>query len=112
MDEMWYVAMVQRMEALEARIVELERLMEEPQTLGGVTARLHRKYPIAMTKSDAANELCVTRATVYAMLSDGRLEENGRGKVLTQSVIDLMTKSAHPGRKTRGKRKAADGEGA
>lgn len=43
-----------------------------------------------MTKTDAANELGVTRATVYCMIADGRVKENGMGRVITQSVADLM----------------------
>lgn len=43
-----------------------------------------------MDKTRAAQVLGVTRATVYAMLSDGRLEQNALGKVLTRSVSALM----------------------
>ena len=88
MDEKRYEAMMQRMAALEARIVVLEGLLGEP---GGVKAQeLLKRYPKAMSKSDAANELGVTRATIYAMIADGRIKENGMGRVITQSVSDLL----------------------
>lgn len=51
---------------------------------------LLKRYPKGMTKTDAANELGVTRATVYYMIADGRVKENGMGRVITQSVADLM----------------------
>ena len=51
---------------------------------------LLNRYPKGMTKTDAANELGVTRATVYYMIADGRVKENGMGRVITQSVADLM----------------------
>lgn len=58
---------------------------------GGVQKQdLLKRYPKGMTKTDAANELGVTRATVYYMIADGRLKENGMGRVITQSVADLM----------------------
>ena len=105
-----YEAMIARMDAMEKRIAELEKKMEEPETVGGVADRLRRKYPIAMTKKDAAKELGVTRATIYTMIQDGRLQENGWRKVITQSVIDLMTKSAHMVRTKRGNRWAKEEE--
>lgn len=88
MDEKRYEAMMQRMAALEARIVVLEGLLGEPG--GARTQALLERYPKGMSKTEAANELGVTRATIYAMLADGRIKENGMGRVLTQSVADLM----------------------
>ena len=55
-----------------------------------------------MDKTRAANALGVTRATVYAMIEDGRLEVNGMGKIPTSSVIRLIERSA-PIRKRRGR---------
>ena len=57
-----------------------------------------------MNKSEAARILNVTRATVYCMIKDGRLTENGWRKVTTDSLIDMMTKSAKPTYKKRGNR--------
>lgn len=96
-----YEAMVERMNALEARITKLEKKTSVPETAGGAEARIRRAHPISMTKSDAAKILNVTRATVYYMIKDGRLKENGWRKVTTDSLIDLMNKEAV--RKPRGK---------
>ena len=87
MDDARYEAMVRRIAALEARLVVLESAAIAP----GVQAKdLLKRYPKGMTKTDAANELGVTRATVYYMIADGRVKENGMGRVITQSVADLM----------------------
>ena len=99
-----YEAMVERMNALEARITELEKKTREPETDGGAEARIRRMHPIAMNKSEAARILNVTRATVYCMIKDGRLTENGWREVTTDSLIDMMTKSAKPTYKKRGNR--------
>lgn len=98
-----YEAMVERMNALEARIAELEKKTSEPETAGGVEARIRREYQIAMHKTEAARLLGVTRATVYCMIRDGRLVENEWRKVTTDSLINLIVKSASPVRKPRGK---------
>lgn len=61
------------------------------ESLGGAKAQeLLERYPKGMSKTEAADELGVTRATIYAMLADGRLKENGMGRVITQSVADMM----------------------
>lgn len=52
--------------------------------------QLAGRFPEYMDKTRAAQVLGVTRATVYAMLNDGRLEQNCMGKVLTKSVSDLL----------------------
>ena len=99
-----YEAMVERMNALEARIAELEKNTSETETAGGVEARIRRAHPVAMTKSEAARILNVTRATVYYMIKDGRLTENEWRRVTTDSLINLMVKSASPVRKPRGRK--------
>ena len=43
-----------------------------------------------MNKTDAANVLGITRATVYCMIRDGRLAENNLRRVVTQSVADML----------------------
>lgn len=44
-----------------------------------------------MNKTEAAQELGVTRVTAYEMLKDGRLAANGMGRVTTQSAAELMS---------------------
>lgn len=77
-----------KIDAMEERIAELE--MRLGCSRGGVHARIAERFPEYMDKTRAAQVLGVTRATVYAMLSDGRLEQNALGKVLTRSVSALM----------------------
>ena len=89
MDDMRYVAVLRRMEALEARVAALEKDIEE-QTDSVAAEKLRDKYPVHMNKTEAAKELGVTRATIYAMISDGRLKENVLGKVTTDSMIKLV----------------------
>lgn len=98
-----YEAMVERMNALEAQITELEKKTGEATTADEAITRIRRKHPVAMSKSEAALILNVTRATVYCMIKDGRLKENGWRKVTTDSLINLMTMGASPVRKPRGR---------
>lgn len=100
MDEM-HKELVARIAALEARVARLEQdaYFIKP---GGVTDELRKRYPLMMDKTRAANALGVTRATVYAMIEDGRLEVNGMGKIPTDCVIRLIERSA-PIRKRRGR---------
>lgn len=90
MDEMRYEAMVRRIVALEARVAVLEKRMSRPEKSRGVR-ELREKFPIQLSKTDASKVLGVTRATVYAMIEDGRLEENAAGKVTIDSLIELLT---------------------
>ena len=87
MDEARFEALTKRIEELEAKVSEMETREADP---GGVTNELHDRYPRGMTKGEAAEELGVTRQTVYAMLADGRLKENAVGRVVTKSVADAM----------------------
>lgn len=91
MDDMKYKAMIRRIAALEARVAILEKGGPAEQASSKKIDALLAVYPVDMDKTRAAKELGVTRATVYAMLSDGRLQENGRGRVITQSLVRLMT---------------------
>ena len=43
-----------------------------------------------MNKTQAAYVLGVTRATIYQMIADGRLKENGLGKIQTDSINRLI----------------------
>lgn len=90
MDEMQYEAMRRRIAALESRLNLLEKKLSEENENGGVR-ELRKKFPIHLNKTDTANVLGVTRATVYAMIADGRLEENAAGKVKSESLIKLLT---------------------
>lgn len=100
--------LVARIAALEARIAALEEKAAQREQnayfigSGGATDNLLRKHPLMMDKTSAANTLGVTRATVYAMIEDGRLEVNGMGKIPTSSVIRLIERSV-PIRKRRGR---------
>lgn len=81
-------AMEKRTEALEARIAALEELLGTP---GGVRAQeMLKRYPRGLTKTEAAEEIGVTRATIYAMIADGRLKESNSGRVTAQSAADLL----------------------
>ncbi|MBP3521992.1 MAG: hypothetical protein J6M56_00280 [Clostridia bacterium] len=108
MDEM-YKELVARIAALEAKIAALEKKAAQREQNayfigeGGATDNLLRKYPLMMDKTRAAEALGVTRATVYAMLSDGRLEQNALGKVITDSVKELL-KPGRPIRSERGRK--------
>lgn len=88
MDDARMRAMEKRTEAMEARIAALEELLGTP---GGVRAQeLLKRYPKGLTKTEAAEEIGVTRATIYAMIADGRLKESNSGRVIAQSVADLL----------------------
>lgn len=73
--------MEEEIRELRHRVDELEALLAKlgHETKDAATAReydrLRRQYGAMMTKTQAANELGVTRATVYAMIRDGRLKE-------------------------------------
>lgn len=90
MDEATYLAMTKQIEALEARIARLEKKAIFPAPGGVTTEDLSKAYPQMMNKTEAADALGVTRATIYAMLSDGRLKQNAMGKVITESVVEML----------------------
>lgn len=102
MDNLEFVAMQRRIEALEARVASLERQLGG-NLQGGVTSGILRRFPECMDKTRAAEALGVTRATIYAMLRDGRLEQNAMGKVITDSVKELL-KPGRPIRSERGRK--------
>ena len=93
MDEKRYEAMMQRMAALSARVAVLEKKLSAADGNEGVR-QLRIKHSLHMTKTEAAQELGVTRATIYAMIADGRLETNATGKVTTDSLVRLITGEA------------------
>ena len=85
-----YEAMVERMNALEARITELEARGGKPENVGEKIQHIRERYPVAMSKSKAAELLGVCRCTVYNMIGDGRLTENGWRRITTDSLCRLM----------------------
>lgn len=99
MDEMRYQAMQSRIQALEERVAVLERT---PAELGGAKAQeLIGRYPRGMTKTEAAKELGVTRATIYCMLKDGRLKESDIGRVIAESAATLLFQNTGSRKKRR-----------
>ena len=74
--------MTRRIRQLEQRVFALEELLHQTQQLQqtGAEEALVAKYGESVDKSLAARILGVTRSTVYAMLSDGRVEAAGGGK--------------------------------
>ena len=83
-----------RIEALDARVEHLEGLLcqrKNVKTRWGVELNpndIMERHGASMNKTEAANELGVTRATIYKMLEDGRLSMSMDGKVNTQSVYE------------------------
>lgn len=101
----------ERMDKLEQRVLTLEKLAQigelfRDESLMRTEKELvdmHGKY---VDKPTAARILGVTRATVYAMLKDGRIEGACEGKrVDVRSIARYITQG---NRRTRGRRHAAD----
>lgn len=92
MDEM-HKELVARIAALEARMARLERRAKDAAAGG---EDLRKAYPVMMNKTQAANVLGVTRATIYQMIADGRLKENGLGKIQTDSINRLIEQGKPP----------------
>ena len=80
-----------RIAALESMVDALEAILLKAGE-GFTTAKsLTEKYGDNVMKADAARILGVTRATVYAMLRDGRLEAMyGGSRVSVQSIERYM----------------------
>ena len=85
MDEM-HAEFIARIAALEARMARPERRAKAAESGGD----LRKAYPVMMNKTQAAYVLGVTRATIYQMIADGRLKENGLGKIQTDSINRLI----------------------
>ena len=86
-------------EDIEKRISELERRLAMPD-VDDTELTLTRKYGLHVDKTVAAQVLGVTRATVYAMLADGRIEGSCGGKRVSVSSIARYLHS--PGMKKTG----------
>lgn len=100
MDEMTYLALIKRIEALEHRVNKLEKEACFVKS-GGEAEILLKRYPLMMNKTEVAKALSVTRATVYCMIADGRLTENGVGKIPTTSVVRLLESGSRGARKRK-----------
>lgn len=75
-------AMLRRVRQLEQRVFALEERLHQAEEIQQTSAEeaLVAKYGESVDKSQAARIMGVTRSTVYAMLSDGRVEAAGGGK--------------------------------
>lgn len=102
MNDARMTALEKRLEAVEARLAAIEK---NPEMFTGdeCIRAIAEKYPVSMNKTTAAEILSVTRATIYAMIADGRLRETGMGKISTPSLIQLLK---GPVVKKRGPKKA------
>lgn len=80
------------MNGMERRVYALETLVYNArETENTMNAEMNRRYGIAVSKSDAARMLNVTRATVYTMIKDGRLTATSDGKrVVTRSIVAYL----------------------
>lgn len=86
----------ERLEILEKKVFVLEDLLSrrgQPKSRGGKAMNpdeLEEVFDVSMNKTEAANALGVTRATIYNMLADGRLKATASGRVLTKSVTEYI----------------------
>lgn len=89
-----------RMDALEQRVKEIERLLKRPiwpedeETVRKKAEELMARYGERVSKTEAAKILGVTRPTVYAMLADGRIRGLCGGKYVSVSSIEQYMQSA------------------
>lgn len=86
-----------RVEALEQRMSEFEHFLkcplrqEEEETVLRKAAELGWQYGDHTSKTEAARILGVTRATVYAMLADGRIKGAYEGMYVdVRSIAEYM----------------------
>ena len=96
----------QRMADLERRVQALEERTRKPlwcesSSGQGVVEALVERYGETVGKTDAAKILGVTRATVYAMLSDGRIAGACEGRrvdvrSIARYIMSRQAPQAHP----------------
>lgn len=87
-------ALTRRIRQLEQRVFALEETLHQADQLRKKTAEeaLVAKYGESVDKSLAARIMGVTRSTVYAMISDGRVESAGAGKrVSVRSIARYLS---------------------
>ncbi|MBQ2989710.1 MAG: helix-turn-helix domain-containing protein [Clostridia bacterium] len=109
--EAMYETSAQRMADLERRVLALEeRTRRTLWHSGGISREdeLAQQYGEYVDKTVAARILGVTRATVYAMLADGRIESACEGRrVDVRSIARYMTRPAEKNGRQRRKENAA-----
>ena len=93
----------ERMAELERRVQALEERNKALLSDGPIPLRrelsLVERYGESVDKTSAARMLGVTRATVYAMLSDGRiLGSCGGRRVDVRSIAQYLSRPAQRGR--------------
>lgn len=101
----------ERMDKLEQRVLALEKLAQigelfRDDSLMRTENELVDMYGKYVDKSTAARILGVTRATVYAMLADGRIEGACEGKRVDVRSIARYIYAGEP--KNRRRKHAAD----
>ena len=96
MSDLQYEAMRMRMEALEARMAVLEQKLAGKAARDAILDALRVEHGEEMTKQTASEVLGVTRCTVYNMIRDGRLLENERGRIVTESLTRYMATQGTP----------------
>ena len=96
---------------LERRVLALEeharRMFQQEQAAHCRANELTERYGEYVDKTVAARILGVTRATVYAMLDDGRIQGACEGRRVSVSSIEqymMKPKLGEGGRSRRGKR--------
>lgn len=85
--------LLEKLAQLEGRVRTLEETVRRPTWKQEATckqkhAELCARYGETVNKSEAAEILGVTRATIYAMLEDGRLRGACERKVSVQSIAE------------------------
>ena len=102
---------MERMEALERRVLALEERYRRAIQQENAHCRadeLAARYGEYVDKTVAARILGVTRATVYAMLEDGRIMGACEGRRVSVSSIEqymMKPKLGEGGRNRRGKKR-------
>ena len=96
-----FEALVEKMYDLEKRVLALEErtrrfAWSRNEELSRKEEALVAHYGAHVDKSTAAKILCVTRATVYAMLEDGRIEGACEGKRVDVRSIARYIYSGKP----------------
>lgn len=91
--------------ALEARVDMLEGQLRQ-YACGPTAEMVAKKYGWLLDKTQVANEIGVTRVTVYRMVEDGRLQMTSDGKITAASVARYLNGEA-PYRKNDKRTKGA-----
>ena len=89
--------MERKVAELESRIQFMESVLGYNKTEEKIEEEkaLYRSH---VNKTEAANMLGVTRATIYAMLADGRLKASMGGKAISLASIEAFIRSeSQPG---------------